>query len=169
MHLAPLNLALTALQGLPVLAAHPVVCTENTENSLELWPVVNWPDKTGLVQLLVYPFLFSKWGQPQGEQVSSLISHAHCPAFLQAKVKDQAVSHLPETFMRQGGKPTRQAITLSLICLPGGEGIWEADTPVSMGMLTPQCLQRKLQSIDACNSKWGFSSGLQHQELQGIV
>lgn len=42
-----------------------------------------------------------------------------------------------------GGKPTRPAITVSLICLPGGKGTWEADTSVSMRMLTPQCLQRK--------------------------
>lgn len=85
-----------------MLAAHSVLCTENIENSLELWPVANWLDKTGLVQSLVYPLLLSKRGQPQGEQVCSLISHARCLAFLQAKVKHQAVSHLPKIFMQQG-------------------------------------------------------------------
>lgn len=85
-----------------MLAAHPVLCKENIENSLELWPAANPLDKTGLVQLLVFPFLLSKRGQLQGEQVCSLISHALCLPFPQAKVKHQAVSHLPEIFMQQG-------------------------------------------------------------------
>lgn len=59
----------------------------------------------------------------------------------------------PKNIHQVGGKPTRQTITVSLICLPGDKGIREADIPASMGMLTPQHLQRKLQSINACNSK----------------
>lgn len=79
-----------------MLAAHPVLSKESIENSLELWPVANRLDKTGLVQLLVFLFPLSKRGQPQGEQVCSLISHALCLPFLHAKV-----SHLPEIFMQQ--------------------------------------------------------------------
>lgn len=98
-----------------MLAAHAVLCKENIENSLELWPVANRLDKIGLVPLLMYPFLLPKRGQPQGEQVCSLISHALCLALLQAKVKYQAVSHLPEILMQQGWKQ-RGSLSVSLIC-----------------------------------------------------
>lgn len=150
-----------------MLAAHPVLCIENIENSLELWPVANRLDKTGLVQSQVYPLPTLQERSTTRWTGLFLISHAHCLAFLQARVKHRAVSHLPEIFMQQGCNQ-RGSLSVLLSCYQG-EGTWESDTPASTGMLAPQCFQRKLQSIDACDSKWDFSSGLQHQQLQGIV
>lgn len=88
-----------------MLAAHPVLCKVYIENSLELWPLVNWMDKTGLV----YPFLTgvplpilkersnTRWmGLFPDQPYTS-------PGFPTGQgKKHQAVSHLLEMFMQQG-------------------------------------------------------------------
>lgn len=146
-----------------MLAAHPVLLMKNSENSLELWRVANWPDKTGLVQSLVHPFSLFKWGQLQGEQVSSLIDHAHFPT-CQGKGSGSFTSPRKIYVVGKINKASNHSGTA---LFTEGKSTWEADTPAIIVMLTPQCLRRKLQSIDACNSKWG-SSSLQGFKIQWV-
>lgn len=134
---------------------------ENTENSLVLWRVANWPYKVGLVQSL-----FSEWGQPQGEQVSSLTNHTHCLAFLQTKVKDQVVSYPPEIFMRQRENQQGRHTQCHWSVFWGQRYLrsWHTSKHGNAYTSVPS---KKVTKHNACNSKWGFSSGAAARRTSG--